>query len=566
LRFSPTKRTKYKDLLRLELKSRFALLLAMTLAVCSLPARGYGQTPTTSTPASSEAPSVERKLSAPQVLTVLHRINGLKMLRLLLRSGAVVGAVDNLDQGFELTGQVHTNIIAGLALDDGQTIAAWLPEAEVEVETSWPFSTAPETPLTPGTWPFSVPDAPGREEPRSNNKVVDGVNGAFGTFAGSVLAGPDITIVEHDGRRFEARYIGLDGITGLSLLKIAGRSLPSISDVNALEIAVGQPMHLFSPEPAPENGAPTNKAIYVRLGEIDGQIVSLSRGLSGEINRIRIKSLKLSPSNIGGVAVNNAGQIIGIVESIEGTEANVLSPWMIRGAAKRVLARQASVPRPWLGISGEPVAFASLDRIIRKGWEAGPAMALLEKQRGILLNSVAPGSPAALAALRAGDVIVSVNDSEIKSTEDFSQLLTAALGDPVRFTIVRPHATAAESITVKPGESLDPRFALNPFGPVARALGRSPLIGHGIETVPLRTAAATRFGSKSGLLVIYVQPVSAAFKAGLRPGDVIEAIDGQPIPVGSSIPRLERGAKASFVLNVIRKKAKLVFTVEERTK
>src|SRR6476659_2782895 len=75
---------------------------------------------------------------APQVVTIIHRINGLKMFRLLLRSEQQVQAIENVDSAFNLLDDVHTNVIAGLAMDDGETIAAWLPEAEVEVEAPFP--------------------------------------------------------------------------------------------------------------------------------------------------------------------------------------------------------------------------------------------------------------------------------------------------------------------------------------------------------------------------------------------------------------------------------------------
>jgi S1-C subfamily serine protease len=388
----------------------------------------------------------------------------------------------------------------------------------------------------------------------------------MGAMAGGAFARPDITVIERDGRRFEARYVGLDGITGLSLLELPEKSLSSVPNVDELKISVGQRMRLFSPEPAPETGVSTSNAIYVRIGEAEGQIVSVARGLSGEINRIRIKSLKLSASNIGGIAVNDTGQTIGIVESIEGGEANVLSPAVIRAAAKRVLERQRSVPRPWLGITGEPVAFTSVDRIVRQGWETRRAMSLRENQRGILLNSVAPGSPAAIASLRAGDVIVSVNDNEVQSTDDFSLLLAEAHGNPVHFTVARPDTSTPESVTVKLSESLDPRFPFKIFWPTAglRALQRNPLIEHGIETVPLRPAASRRPGVSSALLVVFVQPASAAFKSGLRPGDVIEAINGRPIPASST--KIEQLMNASCTLNVARGKAKLAFTVSESQK
>src|SRR6476661_21694 len=72
--------------------------------------------------------------SAPQVVTIIHRLNGLKMFRLLMRSEDQVQAIANVDSAFNLLDDVHTNVIAGLAMDDGETIAAWLPEAEAEFE------------------------------------------------------------------------------------------------------------------------------------------------------------------------------------------------------------------------------------------------------------------------------------------------------------------------------------------------------------------------------------------------------------------------------------------------
>jgi hypothetical protein len=94
---------------------------------------------TTTVQSASTPVAVERRPAAPQVVTVVHRLNGIKLLRMLLRSGTV-GAVDTLDEAFSMTTEVHTNIIAGLALDDGETIAVWLPEAEVETDALAAYS------------------------------------------------------------------------------------------------------------------------------------------------------------------------------------------------------------------------------------------------------------------------------------------------------------------------------------------------------------------------------------------------------------------------------------------
>ena len=265
---------------------------------------------------------------------------------------------------------------------------------------------------------------------------------------------------------------------------------------------------------------------------------------------------------MGGIAVNDAGQTVGIVASIEGSEAVILPPAVIRGAAQRVLARKGSVPRPWLGVSGESVALTPLEGIVRQGWEPARAQYLINNQSGILLTSITPGSPAETAAFRPGDVIMRVNNSDVRSTEDFSLLLEGAGENPVLFTIVRPDNLKPESVTVKLSEITDPLFnlkALPGFGP--RALISNPLIDQGIETFPLRPAAAARRNSSGGLLVIYVQPQTPAFKAGLQPTDIIEAINGQPV-LRTSPEQFQALTAASYALSVVRDKQKLMLMVD----
>ncbi len=307
------------------MKSKATSLLLAVIAVAFSLSRATAQTGATK-PAAAGPVVVEQQSPAPQVVTVLHRLNGLKMLRLLLRSGQTVGAVETMDDAFKIDRQVHTNIIAGLALEDGQTVVAWLPEAEVEVEslmTAFPPMKSSEM--------FSP---------------ASGTAASTSAFAGTLPGAPDLTIIGRDGKRHRASYIGLDGITGLSLLKLSDvRLLPATSAVDQ-ELSLGQRMRLFSPEPAPGAESSISGAIYIRVGETEGKVVSIARGPAGAIGRIRIKLAKLSPANIGGIAVNDSGQTVGIVDGINGNEASVLPAAVIRGAAQRVIARQASVPRP----------------------------------------------------------------------------------------------------------------------------------------------------------------------------------------------------------------------------
>jgi S1-C subfamily serine protease len=526
------------------------------------------------TPAASPAPRkiatpvsrviVDNRPTAPQVVTILHSLNGLKVIHLLI-SKEQAEVIGMLDEGFNLAGEVHMNVIAGLALDDGHTIVAWLPEAEAEMLPPTPW--APRAPLPPKAPATNTPPANGAP-PLAPVAPFPGwlatnVPGAPPiNFQGNLLGPADLRIITRDGRRILGRYVGLDGLTGLSLITLTNGSLPATVAREGETIAVGQSLRVIGPQPAPgsENGVRT--PMYIRIGETEAVVVNVVRSPSGAMARVRVKSVKFSPANIGGIAINDKNETIGIVDGVNGAEATIVPLSLVRLAAKRVTARQASVPRPWLGIKGEPVEAASLAQILGVGWQVERARALSEKRQGILLTSVAPGSPAALAKLKPGDVILSVNNGFVRNAEDFSSLLDEARPEsPVLFTVARPEKEVSEAIEIKLSESRDPFFIEKR---VTKIFVRGSLLGGGIETVALKPKVASRFGSTGGLLVVSVQPSTDAFKAGLRPGDVIESIDGQPVYSGitATLPTAP-GVRSTCV--VVRNKEKITLTFQYST-
>ena len=269
---------------------------------------------------------------------------------------------------------------------------------------------------------------------------------------------------------------------------------------------------------------------------------------------------KLSNANIGGVALNEAGETIGIVDGLEGNEANILPAALIKRAAQRVLEQQASVPRPWLGVKGEAITALNLDQIRNHGWELQRAEALVGKHRGILLTSIAPDSPAAKASLRAGDVILKVDDNWIQTADDFTWWLEqAGPSSLVAFTVARPDRAAEEPLNVKLSGMLDPVFSFN-LRTHQRTRGFS-LFEQGIETIALKPPVASQLGTTAGLLVVYVEPLTAASEAGLQPGDVIQSIDGKPVSLFKPATQ-----PTSFTFEVVRNKEKLVVIVPTKKK
>ncbi len=510
---------------------------------------------------------VDGRVAAPQVVTILHRLNGLKMFRLLLRSGEEIGAITKLDEAFRIKDEVHTSVIAGLAMDDGETIAARLPEVDAELGPAM----APAAPLAlqPPPSAMSLPGVKGASSPMSGQGLLAG--------AGNLFDRPDVSVIGRDGKRLVARYIGLDGVTGLSVLKLAGHHAFGAVTARDLTIDVGQRIRLLGPEPVEQIDSRVPGTIYVRIGETEAKVVSVTRAPSGMMARIRITSTRLSPANIGGVAINDAGETVGIVEAVEKNEATLLPGSLVRSAARRVLERQASVPRPWLGISGEAIGTFPLEQMMRGGWQAEKAMSFVQQHRGILLTSVAPGSPAAGAALRPGDVILRVNEGEVKNADDFSWLLEeAGAGNSVNFTVARPGKTITEAIEVTLSEApvgfygstdeetgapeVNIERIVRPPAPSGLSNSLSAmLMSQGIETIALKPPVAVRFGAGSGLLVVFVNPRTVAFKSGLRSGDVIEAIDGLPVLSNAFKPSLHSGS--NYSLNVVRNKEKLVVKI-----
>ena len=470
---------------------------------------------------------------APQVVTVVHRLTGVKLLRLLQRQVGENSIIETIDPE-SLRTDAHASIIAGWALDDGKTIAARLPQAVAEIEITQISETRAQSQARAATpAPFTL----------ARQRIE-----------------PDLTVITGSGQKFRAHLIGLDGETGLSVLQVIGM-LPTSLPIKLNELTPGQGIQIFAPEPLPREAETLSRNTYVKLGTVEATLGALAQANSNPPDKLTVRGVKFSPEVIGGIACDRFGNTLGIVESIDGDNASILSALTVRKATERVLARQSSVPRPLLGIRGEPIEFAGRAGLLAQGWGEDQATDLMKDEIGILLMTVTPKTPASLAKLQAGDIIVRVNQKDVKSAEEFSNLLgRAGSGELVEFTVKRPNAAAPLEVPVTLGSSFASTFdvpdAAAPFFGLQRL---------GVQTLGLTAKAAWGFGAQNGLIVVAVQPESVAARGGIREGDVIESIDGHTIGRGvwTMGPAFTRQKKHTVSIVRDREKKQIVLEVEE---
>ena len=162
---------------------------------------------------------------------------------------------------------------------------------------------------------------------------------------------------------------------------------------------------------------------------------------------------------------------------------------------------------------------------------------------GARVREVSPGGPAAEAGIRAGDVIVAVNGTEVKGENPARaamRLMRPVKPDSkVSVRVLRDGATHEFTVTARPGPGFFfadfPRFE----GPELLAGHHEALLIHGplmdLELATLTPQLGRYFGSEKGVLVVRAPP-GGALK--LEDGDVILAIDGREPASGSHATRI----------------------------
>lgn len=352
----------------------------------------------------------------------------------------------------------------------------------------------------------------------TNNHVIDGAS--------------KIQVSFDDQEKLEAELIGTDPRTDLALLKIkSSKTFPFVKfaenpvRVGDWALAVGNPFGL---------GGTVTAGIVSALGRDIG---------SGPYDYLQIDAA-VNRGNSGGPTFNLAGEVIGVntaIYSPSGGNVGIAFAVPAKTAIEVVeqLKSKGSVSRGWLGVK-----IQNIDE------DAAAALGLPDT-KGALVSELTPGGPAEAAGLKPQDTILQVNADKITDSRDLARKIADYAPDTtVDVTVWRNNKS--ETVKVKLGKfpgSSEEIARLEQGKPVEQpSAGKTTLDLLGLTLGPARP------GMGEGVAITEVDPNSDAAQKGLRPGDVIVQVQGEPVTkaadVAAQVEKVKEMGRTAVMLSV----------------
>jgi serine protease Do len=350
----------------------------------------------------------------------------------------------------------------------------------------------------------------------TNNHVVDGVD--------------KVEVTTDAGKTYTAKVIGADARTDIALIKLEGGSdfpyvkfsadKPRIGD---WVLAVGNPFGL---------GGTVTAGIVSASGRDIG---------SGPYDDFIQIDAPVNKGNSGGPSFNMQGEVIGVNTAIFSPSGGSVGIGFSIPAStvQNVIAQlkdKGSVSRGWIGVQVQPVTQDIADSLD------------LKKAEGALVAESQKDGPAAKAGIESGDVITAVNGQAVKDARELARVIGG----------IAPVSSAKLDV-LHQGKSKVVNLTLGelPNGQEAKAdTGKESSHDADVPRLGLTIAPAAKVGGagKEGVVVMKVEPKSAAADRGLKEGDVILEVAGKavstPAEVSSALEAARTEKKSSVLMRL----------------
>ena len=370
---------------------------------------------------------------------------------------------------------------------------------------------------------FDLPDPPQRQERAAGSGViVDARNGYVLTNHHVIRGAQEIIVVLKDRRQLKAQLVGADPGTDIAVLKVDAPNLTALrlGDSDALNVgdfvlAIGNPFGL---------GQTVTSGIVSALGRTGINIEGYEDFIQTDA--------PINPGNSGGALVSLRGELIGINTAIVGPAGGNVGigfavPSNIARTVMDQIVRFGEVRRGRMGVHSQELT-PELARSLN--------LAITE---GAVVTGVEPGSPAERAGLRRGDVVVAVNGRPVRGAADLRvKLGLAPVGEEVEMRFVREGRTMAARAQVAGLQ-------------VAAVDGQAvpELAGAAVANIE---RGMPLYGKIEGALVAKVEPDSAAWGQGLRPGDIIYAVNRRRVRNVNELMAALKAIEGALSISLVR--------------
>ncbi|CAI8779810.1 DegQ family serine endoprotease [Methylocaldum szegediense] len=367
---------------------------------------------------------------------------------------------------------------------------------------------------------FDIPNQPRRRETSSlgSGVIVDARRGYILTNNHVIDKADEIMVTLSDGRHLSAKLVGADPESDIAVIKVEADNLTElpVADSSQLQVgdfvvAIGNPFGL---------GQTVTSGIISALGRS-------GLGIEGYEDFIQTDA-SINPGNSGGALVNLRGELIGINTAILAPSGGNVGigfaiPSNMATSIMTALIEHGEIRRGLLGVTIQDLT---------------PELAQafgLTRSHGAVITGVQPDSPAAKAKLEPGDVVLAINDRPVRNSMDVRNAIgMQQIGDKVEIevlhkgeTVVRVARIAEPKISREDGKKVHPKLSgtmLSDTEPNARV--------QGVRVEKIHTA-------------------SYAYRAGLRPGDVIVMANRERVGNLRELKAVVSGS-AELLLNVQR--------------
>ena len=335
----------------------------------------------------------------------------------------------------------------------------------------------------------------------TNNHVIEG--------------GQDIQVALQDRREYQAKVVLADSRTDLAILRIdtKGEKLPALEfgdsdklQVGDLVLAIGDPFGV---------GQTVTSGIVSALAR--------SNGGASDYQFFIQTDAAINPGNSGGALVSIDGKLIGINSSIVSSSGgNIGIGFAIPSNMARVVVDGAlggGIKRPWFGADGQAVT-ADISRALG-----------LQRPEGVLISQVYPSSPAAMAGLAKGDVVLAIDGFPITDSNVLRyRVVTHRPGDTVSVRYWRSGAMRDATIKI----ALPPDLGRDE-GIIA---GLNPMQGAKVANITPALADEMQMDfTEKGVVVTAVERASQAARFGVQAGDIVRQLNGEKI---TNVAQLKR--------------------------